>query len=1057
MAGQGDPADVRLMRFPTVHGETVVFTYASDLWAAKLDGGIARRLTSHLGPEQFARFSPDGKSIAFTAAYDGNADVYVMPAEGGEPKRLTYTPENDRVLGWTPDGKNVMFGSTSGAWGGFSPRLWLVPANGGVPRETPIKEIDAGSFSPDGGTVVYSRTNSHAFNWRRYRGGTQGRIGFFDLAKLSYWEIPAGRENSWHPMWVGGDVYFVSDKNQGTVNLYRYDTGSKRVEQLTKFADSDIKWPSTDGKTVVFERDGYLFAYDIASTKVSQVQPRILGDKVMARAQMRPLGDQIVNVSVSPSGARVAVEARGNLFSLPAKNGDVREVAENSASRQRFPAWSPDGKSLAFASDRTGEMEAYVTPQRGGDITKLTTGGKVRSLTWAPDSKSLLITNADRELVIVDVASKASKVMAKARFGGFSGADWSPCSGWVAYADGANNLNGAMFLYEVATGKTTKITDGFYNDLNPTFDLNGKYLYFLSQRTFNPAGDPFEFNMQMGPATRLYVMTLTKDLANPLRAPEDEEPDAPAAAPAGGGAKPGGDAATKPEEKKVTKIDLDGIAARVVPLPMPADNFQFALGASNGVFYALNGKLMKFDLGARENQELTAEPMAIGAWSFNPNRTKAAYYAGGVLGIVDVRPGIRAGQGRVNTAEVAAAIDPRQEWRQIFWEAWRHMRDEFYDPAFTGVDWNAMGKKYEAYLPHVAHRNDLNYVLGLMIGELGTGHAYVGGGDVGGSVRPVPIGSLAVDYAASGGGLKIARIYRGREFDEGERGPLAEPGLNVKEGDFLVAIDGKPVDAGTNPSQFLVGKAGRPVVLEINDKPSRDGARKITVTPLAGDGGVRYVQWVEDNRKKVEELSGGKIGYMHVPDTSMEGVVGFMRGYYSNSDKQALLVDERYNGGGMIPTFFVERLARRTNTGFRARHGEDIYFPPQTVEGPMAMLINEFAGSGGDLFPWMFRHAKLGPLIGNRTWGGLVGIQGSAPLVDGGFFTAPAFGLYDYEKGEWIAENKGVDPDIPVDLRPDLLAQGRDPQLERAVEHLMKELQKPRPPRKRPDFPKGGK
>jgi tricorn protease len=1054
----------RLLRQPTVHGDSVVFVYGGDLWTAKLDGGIARRLTSHPGGEGWARFSPDGKRLAFVGSYDGNSDVYVMPAEGGEPKRLTYTPEPDRVLGWTPDGKHVSVASTHGAWGGFSPRLWLVPADGGVAVETKLKEIAMGSISPDGKTIAYHRGDSNLFNWRGYRGGTQGRISFFEFATNRFWEMPQGRENSWSPMWVGDDVFFVSDKSQGTVNLFVYDTKTKRTEQLTRYADADIKWPSTDGRHIVYERDGYLFAYDIAAKRVAQLKPRILSDRTSARAQMAPLGGQISGLAISPSGARVAVEARGKLFSLPAKSGDTRELGAHATSRQRQPSWSPDGKSIAFLCDRSGDFDVYMVPQRGGEPTRLTTSGKIRSATWSPDSSKLLLGTAERELVILDVASKTTKRVATARFGGFQGVDWSPCSGWIVYADGVKNLNGALYLYELATGKTSQITDGFYNDYGPSFDLNGKYLYFVSTRTFQPSGDPFEFNMQMGPAARLYAMTLSRDQSNPLRAPDDEEPEAAAPPPAPPAAKPD----EKPkeekkpdekpkEEKKATQIDIAGIADRALPLPMPARDYPGAIGANNGVFYLDSGKLMRFDMGSRESQELTADPMAFGQWSFNPARTKAAYFVGGVLGIVDLRPGIRSGQGRVGTAEVQAVIDPRHEWRQIFWEAWRWMRDEFYDKNMLGLDWAAIGKRYEQYLPHVVTRGDLNYVLGLMIGELGTGHAYVAGGDAGPPVRPVPVGSLAADFKAESGGLRFAKIYRGRAYDESERGPLAEPGLNVNEGDYLVAIDGTPITAASNPSEFLMGKVGRPVLIEVNSKPGREGARKLTVTPINGDASIRYADWVEGNRKKVEEMSGGRIGYMHVPDTSMSGVVGFIRGYYSQSDKEALVIDERYNGGGMIPTFFVERLARRSKTAFRARHGEDVFFPPQTIDGPMAMLINQYAGSGGDLFPWLFRQAGLGPLIGTRTWGGLVGIQGSAPLVDGGFLTAPAFGLYDFATGKWIAENTGVDPDIEIDLRPDLVAQGRDPQLERAVEYLMKELAKPRPPRKRPDFPRIGR
>jgi len=1049
----GQAEEMRLLRFPDIFGDQIVFTYATDLWVCTTDGGVARRLTSHPGTEQYAKFSPDGKWIAFLGVYSGNPDVYVMPSEGGEPKRLTFDPEADVPIGWTNDGK-IMYTSTAGSIGGFTERLWTVDPKGGIPSGSKVYEIDAGSLSPDGGTLAYHRFYSHQFNWRRYRGGSQGKISFFDMRSGAYSEIPAERENSWFPMWVGDSVYYVSDKNQGTVNLYRYETKSKKVSQLTKFNDSDIKNPGFDDKRIVFERNGYLCTYDIANGNIKTVTPRVLSDKVQAREVLRPLADQINNFTLSPSGNRIVVEARGELFSLPAKNGDTRNMTETTRYREQGAAWSPDGKTIAYISDESGEKQIYTVPQRGGDRKKLATPSnhRIRGFDWSPDSKTISYMTEENDLVLLDVASGKTTVVHRGKYGTIGGYDWSPDSNWIAFIDTLDNLQSATFLYDVKAGKVHQATDGTYNDTGVAFDLNGKYLYIISMRTFSPQGGAFEFQMDMSAGSRVYLIPLTNDLTNPLLPGSDEEPEAAAAPP-----KPAGGDAPKPEEKKpdekpAMKIDIAGMTDRAIPLPWPAGSYMAVIGVKDGVLTFSGNKVMQYSIPARQSMDILEGARAL---TLNASRTKIAYMVGNTLGISDLRPGIQPPAGRVDTGGVMAMVNPREEWEQIFWEAWRYMRDRFYDPNFTGVDWNATGKHYAEYLPYVAHRQDLNYILGLMIGELGTGHAYVGGGDNGVfATAPQPqVGSLAADYEGTTN-VRFAKIYRGYVHAEGQRGPLAEPGLNVKEGDYLLEVDGKPVGGTIHPSERLIGKAGRIVTLTVNDKPSKDGSRKVQVRPISSDQGVRYIDWVEANRKKVTELSNGQIGYMHVPNTSMEGVVGFIRGFYSQSEKKAWIVDERFNGGGMIPTFFIEKLARQSGTGFRQRNGGDVRFPNQALDGPKAMLINGYAGSGGDMFPWLFRESNIGPLIGKRTWGGLVGITGSAPLIDGGFFTAPEFGLYDLKTGKWIAENTGVDPDIDIDSRPDLIAKGQDPQLEKAVEYLLGELKKPGNKWKRPDFPK---
>lgn len=1039
--GGGVP-EMRLMRWPSIHGDTVVFTYGGDLWTAKTDGGQARRLTSHPGLEGNSRISPDGQWVAFTASYEGNADAYIMPIEGGEPRRLTFEPNTDNVIGWTKEGK-VMVASTTGNFLANQQRLWLVNPEGGPTESTKVLEIAQGSFLPDGKTLVYNRFSSYNFNWRRYRGGSQGRISVFDLEANKYSELPSAREQSYFPMAVGNSVIYISDRKLGTLNFYRYDFGTKRETQLTQFNDADIRWPSTDGKKVVYERDGYLWTYDIASAKIDRLNPTLRSDFVTARPYFRRLANEISNITLSPSGNRIAVEARGELFSVPAKSGETRNFTGTQGSRERFPAWSPDGKNIAYVSDATGGYEVYTQPQMGGESTKLTDAKMAPSgLDWTPDSKLIVITTESNELYLLDVTTKKLTQVFKSKYGGGTPYDVSSDSKWIVYIDQADNSFGQLNLYEIATGKSTKVTDGYYDDSAPTFDLNGKWLYFVSRRTFNPGFGDYEFSLKVQNSQRLYAIPLTKDLTNPYMAKGDEEPAGQPTAPSAGG-------------DRAVRIDFDGLAERAIVLPLASANYPALIGADGGVFYLEAGALKKIDLGARDGQTIIAG--LTGPLTFNANRTKLAYSAQGNIGIVPVQPGQQLGGGRVDTSGVTAIVDPKQEWTQIFWDAWRWQKNHFYDPNMLGLDWNGIGQRYAKYLPYVSTRQDLNYVLGLLIGELGTGHAYVQGGDFGNTGTPIPVGQLGADYEVVGNNVRFKKIYRGANFDEERRGPLGEPGVDVREGEFLLAIDGKPVDKNTNPNSLLVDKIGRTVVLTVNSTASNSGARKVRVRPIGNEGQVRYHEFVESNRRWVEKASNGRIGYMHVPNTQFQGAVEFTRGFWSQTDKDAMIVDERWNGGGYIQPWFVDTLARRIKAGIQARDAKVDSLDAVAIEGPKVMLINGYAGSGGDFFPWMFRSMKVGPLIGTRTWGGLVGISGGAPLVDGGGVTAPAFSIYNRDTTEIIAENTGVSPDIEVDARPDLIAQGRDPQLEKAVEVLMEQLKKMPPKKNRTDIPKIGK
>ncbi len=1038
----------KLLRYPAVYENVVVFSYAGDLWIGNLSGGLSRRLTSAPGTETMPKISPDGKTIAFVAQYDGQSNIYTMPIEGGEPKRLTYDSEQDLCLGWTPS-RDVAYATASlGPTHGRQARMFLVSPKGGLPRSTPLMEITAGSFFPDGKTVAYTRFNSYAFNWRRYRGGSQGKISIYNMATNTYSELPHGREQSYFPMVVGRSIYYTSDRNEATQNLYRYDLDKRSDTQITHFTDADVRYPSTDGKTIVYERNGNLYAYDVASGQTKDVAPKVPSENLAARPEMRSLASQISSISISPSGARVAVEARGEIFSVPAKAGDTRNITNSQGSRERFPTWSPDGKTIAYASDATGNYEVYVQPQLGGTPERLTNAKlDITGLRYSPDSKIIGITTGAHDLYILDVDSKRLTKVYHADYA-MGGWDWSPDSKWIAYTLAGRNQLNSVYLYEISTGKATQVTDGYFNDSDVAFDQNGKYLYIVSARTFAPTYGLYEFSLKVDDAQNVYVAPLSSDTPNPLVAPDEEEPSQPATPPA----------RTKPEAPAmpptpVVKVDFERFSQRFVQLPLPSSSYSIT-SANNGVLIRSRaGTLSKFDLGTRQNDQLLT--LLLGMYSFNPARTKLAYDMGGTLGVLDLHPGIAIGQGKVDTSSVETVVNPREEWRQMFWEAWRHERDHYYDPNMRGLDWEAIGKHYETFLPYVASRSDLNYVIGMMIGELGTGHSYVIGGDTG-QTRPTPVGHLGVDYQVVGDHIRIAKIYEGDNYDESARSPLTEPGVNVHAGDYLLSIDGTPLHGDTVPESLMLDKANKFVTIVVNGSPTTEGARTVRVRPIASEMRLRAVDFIENNRRLVSKLSGGKLGYMYIEDTATQGAIDFIKGFFSQTDKEGIVVDERWNNGGYIQPWFVETLARKMQAGIQVRNGGDVG-DAVAIEGPKAMLINGYSGSGGDFFPWMFRHNNLGPLIGKRTWGGLVGIDEQPVLVDGGIVTAPEFSIYDRSTGEIIAENHGVSPDIDVDARPDLVAKGEDPQLEAAVKYLMEQLQKNPPPPPRKKLPQVGK
>jgi tricorn protease len=1033
--------EMRLLRYPAIRGDVVVFTYAADLWVADRRGGAARRLTSHPGEERRARISPDGSLIAFVASYDGNTDLYVMPSAGGPPRRLTFDPNGEGMVGWTPDGK-IAYTSTAGSFTAAQRRLWLVEPTGGLPFETPLLEFSDGSYFPDGRRVAYTRMGAHAQNWRRYRGGSVGKVSIYDFASNTYAELPSKGENSWFPMVVGDSVYYASDRNQGTVNLYRHDLATKKDTQLTKYADADVKWPSTDGKTIVYERDGYLYAFDIASGRDAKLTFDVKGDALSARPYMLKVGRNITTFSASPKGNRVAVEARGEIFDIAADGEVVRNVTSTPGVREQRPRWSPDGKTIAYLSDAPGEFQVFARPASGGEARQLTshTGKSIRSFGWSPDGKHLAYWTSDDTLFVLKVETRETRQVAKKEYYGQMSLDWSPDGRWLAFVLPGKNGFGSIHLHELATAKTARVSDGMYDDGNVVFDLNGKYLYFTSARSFSPTPGRYELSLKVENADRIYLLPLSKEQGNPFfpRAADAEEPPAK---PDARGEKPDAKTEKPADGLPPVKIDLDGLGARAVALPLPAGAPGVLVGARDGVFHYAEGKLRKFDLGSKQPATIYEGPEL--RFTFNPDRSKFIYFADNTLGVVDVKPGVKHGDGKVNTQAVEAWVEPAAEWRQMFWEAWRVERDGFFREDLWGLDWQALGKHYEQYLPHVRHRQDLYYVLGMLIGELGTSHAYVepSPGEPASPERAASAAMLGADYERAGRWVRFKRVYPGTLTNDAWRGPLGEPGVNVKAGDYLLEIDDRPVTAEVHPNSLLINKANRVVTLTVGERPTLEGARRVRVRPVPGEWELRYYEWVEANRRKVEQLSGGRVAYIHYPDTARGGQAEFIRGYYAQTDKDAIILDGRFNSGGSPQPMVIPTLARRWQTVIHARNwqgGSEM----QAINGPKAMLINGYAGSGGDLTPWMFRDMGLGPLIGTRTMGALVGIAEFRELMDGSQVSAPGYTRFDPKTGEWIAENRGVGPDIEVDARPDQLAQGRDPQLEAAVEYLLDQLKK---------------
>ncbi len=1060
--------DTKLLRFPSISSDSVAFVYANDIWTGSRQGGQASRLTSHPGQEWFPRFSPDGKWIAFTGDYDGNTDVYVIPATGGAPRRLTWSPDisggvpgrfgpDNAVLGWTKDGK-IIFRSRRDQWNVFMGRPWVVSPEGGPASPLGLPYSGLLSLSPDGSKVAFCPTFREFRTWKKYRGGMAQDILVMDLGTGETKTIIDSDSVDDFPMWHGDTLFFVSDRT-GRANLYSYNFKDKTTKQLTHYADYDLKWPSLGPDGIVFELAGELYLYTFSKQKAEKISFHVPSDDVFSRPRVVDVQNRIEEYWLSPDAKRALFVARGELFSVPAEHGATRNLTRTSGVRERHAMWSPDGKTIAYLSDETGEYEVYVRTQDGKDkpvqLTKDGHGFRFQ-LVWSPDSKRLAFGDKDQRIWWIDVKTKNKTLVDESKYWEMQNYSWSADSRYLAYEKPDDTYMTSIWIFDTKTGKTHRVTSKMFDDSEPVFGPRGKYLYFMSRRDFNATLATYESNFVYTHMTRPYALVLHAKELSPFAPRSDEACAADKNENETGAKDTKAHSCSKAEskEEKIAPIDFDGLEKRVVAFPVPACNCHDLRAVEGMVLWVdgptatLTGKpegkssLHVFDLDKRKDQKVY-EP--VDGYEVASLGKKLIYRSDGKYYIVDIKPDQKPDGKNIKALDLSGLrmqLDPSKEWKQIFVEGWRLMRDHFFAPNMRGLDWLGVRKRYESLLPYVAHRQDLTYIMGEMISELGTSHSYVGGGDVP-NIKKVSVGLLGADLEPdpSSGRWRIKKIFKGQNWDHERASPLTEPGLDVSVGDYILEINGQQLRLPDVPGKLLLDRAGRQTVLRISRIPSKTGSKEITIVPLKNDSGLRYYDWVEQNRLYVEKRSGGKIGYIHIPDMGGEGLNEFARTFYPQVRKKALIIDVRWNGGGFVSQMIIERL-RRVLGGMDAARGGGLFTYPDAVHvGPKVCLINQWSASDGDLFPHFFRHYKLGKLVGRRTWGGVVGIRGSTNLVDGGYVYQPEFAYYGLNS-RWMIENHGVDPDIRVDNQPSDVLHGKDAQLDQAIKLMLDDLER---------------
>jgi tricorn protease len=1071
-----DIADTRLVSEPATSERLVAFAYANDLWVAGVDGSGVRRLTSHPGVESGPRFSPDGSLVAFTGRYEGNTDVYVVPSAGGVPRRLTWHPGNDVALGFTPDGKAVLFSSGREVYTTRYTQLFTVPVEGGFPTRLPIPNASKGQISPDGRTTAYVPLAEAFSQWKRYRGGTAARILLFDNTSYAVETVPqpAGRCNDTDPMWVGDRLFFRSDRD-GEFNLYAFDRATKAVTRVTSHADFPVVNASAGGGRIAYEQAGYVHLLDPATGAATRLKLGVAADLVEQRPRWAKGAKWIRGGSLSPSGARVAVEFRGEIVTIPREKGDDRNLTQSPGVHDRSPAWSPDGKWIAWFNDEGGEYGLVLAPQDGKGTARripLKGAGFYGNPRWSPDSKKLSFSDNSRTIFVLDVASGVqAKVASDALYGPVPVLDhaWSPDSRFLAYTQNTPTYFNRVFLYSVADGKSYPVSDGLADATSPVFDASGKYLYLLVSTDAGPVNDWFsQASADMRTVQQVYVAVLAKGVPSPLAKESDEEKgkeeEKPADAKAGEGGKAGekGPKADEPkkEEKKPVevKFDPDGLSQRILAMPMKAGVYlDLAPGPANQIFYrraastdpGADAAVYRYDLEKRKEDTLLDKADGL---MLSADAKRALVRVKEDWHVVDVADKLDLAKFKLDVGRIQVKVDPPAEWAQMLDEAWRINRDYFYDPGYHGADWPAMRKRYAAFLPDLATRNDLFRVIRWMLSELSVGHSYQSPGESVFEGETVPGGLLGADYEVADGRYRFKKVFGGLNWTPDLRSPLTEPGVDVRAGEYLLAVEGRELRFPENLYERFERTANRIVEITVGPTPDGKGSRTVKVVPLEDERSLRNRDWVEGNLRRVTEATQGRVAYVYVPNTADAGHTYFKRYFFPQADRPAIIVDERHNGGGSVADYYIDILRRPVVSWWAMRYGADLKTPIAGIHGPKVMLIDETAGSGGDLLPWMFRKFGLGPLVGKRTWGGLVGILGFPVLMDGGTVTAPNLAIWT-EDG-FVVENEGVPPDVEVEQAPKDVIAGKDPQLERAIEIALGELAKSPPATpKRPPFP----
>ena len=1078
------PQEARVLRFPAIHNDQIVFTYAGDLYTVSSIGGSARKLTSHNGFEVFARFSPDGEYIAFTGEYDGNREVYLIPSSGGIPKRLTYTPTlgrddvsdrmgpNNIVMTWKHDNKHVVFRSRMREWNSFNGQLYLASVEGGTPEQLPLPRGGFCSFSANDKMMAYNRIFREFRTWKRYRGGMADDIWIYDFETKKVKNITNNPDQDIIPMWSGNSIYFLSDRDENKkMNLFVYDLTTEETRKLTSFDDFDIKFPSLGPKAIVFENGGFIYRFDLEKKEAKKVPVSIFDDMTSSRGKFVKVSDRVANFEISPDGKRALFGARGEIFTVPAKHGNTRNLTNTSGIHERNSKWSPDGKWIAFISDRSGEDEIYIMLQDGsGAPRQITKSGDTYKyqVYWSPDSRKILWGDKLLRLKYVDIETKKIVEVARAKSWEIRSYAWSPDSNWISYEKPEAKSMTKVYLYNCTTKKTYEVTEGWYSSDSPSFSSDGKYLFFVSDRDFSPIYSRTEWNHAYSSMARVYLVTLSKDVKSPFEPKSDEVNLKKESDNSQKSEKAAEKDRKKADKEKISaqkkgaeiKVDPSGLKDRIIGLPIGVADYWHITSVGEKIYYMMRSgrdrksSLKMYDL--KEQKEIDLGK--INDYEISHDQKKILVSQEKSYAIIDLPKAPLKIKDKLDLSNMETKVDLKQEWNQIFNECWRQMKYFFYAPNMHGVNWEAMKARYKPLAEAAGHRADLTYVIGEMIGELNVGHTYIGGGDIPQPKR-VPVGMLGAQFErdANSGYYKIKKILKGENWNKSLRSPLTEVGVDVKDGDYLIAINGKPTNKMADMYKVLLNTVGKQVTLRVNSKPAERGSREEVVVPIKDELSLIYYNWVQNNMEKVDKATKGKVGYIHLPDMGRRGLNEFVKQFYPQLRKKALIIDVRGNGGGNVSPMLIERLRREIAMIDMSRDTIPGPNPEAIMLGPKVCLIDEFSASDGDLFPYRFKKHKLGKLIGKRTWGGVVGIRGSLPLVDGGSLMKPEFASYSVDGKEWIIEGHGVEPDIYVDNDPAKEFEGEDQQLNKAIAVILEELKTkekelpPIPPYKKKD------